>query len=145
MLWSGFAVANWKLINNDINDPWEGTCLTLHLLSVSVQRAEMSVISIKAITRIEIWSNRSAEKSWSLKEWRRKDSLHGSWPKHKGERLELGQEKSGLAQGRHCSPDIHWWVKECKWFKGAAISEMTKSCFAHLIQACNKLDQKVRK
>lgn len=30
--------------------------------------AEMSVTSIKAITRIEIWSNSSAEKSWSLKE-----------------------------------------------------------------------------
>lgn len=105
----------------------------------------MSVISIKAITRIELCSNTPAEKSWSLKERRRKDSLHGLCPKHKGERLELGQEKSGLAQGRHCSPDICWWVKEYKWFKGAAISEMTKSSFAHLIQACNMLDQKVRK
>lgn len=63
----------------------------------------------------------------------------------KGERLGLGQEKRGLVQGRLRDPEICWRVKECKWLEGAVIGKMTESSFAHLIQACTRFDQKVRK
>lgn len=43
----GFSVANWKLINNDINDPWEGTYSTLRLLSVSMQRVRYTFVQLK--------------------------------------------------------------------------------------------------
>lgn len=61
------------------------------------------------------------------------------------ERLGLCQEKRGLVEGRQRGPQICWWVKKCKWPEGDVISEMTRSSFAHLIQACNMFGQKVRK
>lgn len=65
-------------------------------------------------------------------------------PKHRRERLGLGQEER-LGTGQTGWPKICWRVKECKRLEGAVVSEMTKSSFARLIEACNVFDQKVRK
>lgn len=35
--------------------------------------------------------------------------------------------------------------RNVKWLEGAVIGKMTESSFAHLIQACTRFDQKVRK